>query len=483
MFFLFEWLLYISSKLKKQNTQKFKDIALWMYILHPLCIIIIRGAAKVAGQTHTMVNNSLIHYILVCMLSFISAVILTKIINIVSRLKLRRFNLKELNLWRLKLGKQNAAAYPKGRAWLEIDFNNLQHNVNELKRVLPESCELMPAVKANAYGHGIVEIARKLRGMGINHYCVACALEGVELRKAGVKGEVLIFGYTAPEQFDLLRKYNLTQTIVDAQYGLELKKYGKKLSVHIAIDTGMHRLGIPYNDKEGILTFLECNNLSVTGIYSHLCVSDSYSADDREFTWQQIKRFDSALKFIKDAGYTEIKAHLQSSYGILNYPELYYDFARPGIALYGILSSSHDTCVADVNLKPVLALKSKIESVKFLKEGESAGYGLAYTAEHEMLLAVASIGYADGVPRKLSCENGYVLLHGKKVPIVGRVCMDQMLIDVTAVRKVKPGDEIVIIGKSGEQEITACDIARWAGTISNEILSRLGKRLERVYVE
>lgn len=373
--------------------------------------------------------------------------------------------------------------YRNGRAWIEVDLSHLEHNVNELKRTIPKDGELMPVVKANAYGHGAVEIIRKLSSMGISNYCVACLSEGIELRQAGIAGDILILGYTAPEEFELLGHYNLTQTIVDAEYGQMLARSGIKLKTQLAVDTGMHRLGISYDDNKGILSAFQYGNLTVCGIYSHLCAADSNAGEYRAFTLLQINRFNMVLQWIKEAGCSGIKAHLQSSYGMLNYPGQPYPFARPGIALYGVLSSSEDTYGADVRLEPVLSLKSRIESMRQLEKGELAGYGLAYTADRRMRLAAVSIGYADGIPRNLSCGEGKVLLGGKKVPIIGRICMDQLMIDVTEVTSAKAGDEVILIGKSGDQEITAADMAGWAGTISNEILSCLGKRLERIYIE
>lgn len=216
-------------------------------------------------------------------------------------------------------------------------------------------------------------------------------------------------------------------------------------------------------------------------MFSHLCVSDGVSDEEKVFTRRQIADFRSVIRQLKEKGITGFKTHIQGSYGILNYPDLRCDYARPGIALYGALSSPGDKTAAGICLKPVLSLKARIACVRRLHAGESAGYGRAYTAGRERKIAVVSIGYADGVPRELS-DRGKVLVNGCSAPMIGRICMDQLLIDVSEIPGVLPGDEAVLIGKCGNMQITADEFADMAGTISNEILSRLGSRLERISV-
>lgn len=371
--------------------------------------------------------------------------------------------------------------YQKARAWIELDIKNLAHNLEQLKKLLPAECEIMPAVKANAYGHGAILIGQALQSMGISNFCVASVNEAIELRNAGITGQILILGYTSPHQFSELLHYDLVQTVVDFSYAKELQEYGKPICVHVGIDTGMHRLGERSDDIEKVCKIWEFNHLKVTGVFSHLCVSDGTSSEEKAFTHKQIAEFDSVIRCLEKQGISGFKTHIQGSYGILNYPDLRYDYARPGIALYGILSSSSDKTVADVNLKPVLSLKARIACVKPLRAEETAGYGQDYTAEKEMKIAVVSIGYADGIPRSLS-NRGYVVVNSCRVPMIGRICMDQLLIDVSTLPHVLPGDEVVLIGKCGSEQITASEFAHMAGTISNEILSRLGSRLDRIVV-
>ncbi|MCI9175775.1 MAG: serine racemase VanT catalytic subunit [Lachnospiraceae bacterium] len=371
--------------------------------------------------------------------------------------------------------------YQKGRAWIELNMEHLKHNIRQFRSLLPADCALMPAVKANAYGHGAALISKALQEEGIESFCVASAAEGAGLRKSGIAGEILVLSYTHPEQFDDLIAYDLTQTVVDGNYARQLKRDGRRFTVHVGIDTGMHRLGERWDHMEEIVKIFQIPNLNVTGIYSHLCVSDGKGGKDRVYTIEQIHHFEYVVEELHRRGIGGFKCHLQGSYGILNYSELCFDYARAGIALYGILSGKNDRVDAPVELKPVLALKARVESVKMLYQGESAGYGLAYCAGKNQKIGVLSIGYADGIPRSLS-NRGQVLLKGKSAPVIGRICMDQMLVDLSGIEHAVPGDEAVLIGKSGDLEIRAEDMAGWADTISNEILSRMGERLERIAV-
>ncbi len=369
--------------------------------------------------------------------------------------------------------------YKKSRAWIELDMGNLKHNIEEFRRVLPFDCMLMPAVKANAYGHGAVLVAQALQKEGIDAFCVASVSEGIELRQAGIAGEILVLGYTHPAEFGDLLAYDLIQTVVDGNYAKLMRDDGRRFKVHVGIDTGMHRLGERWENIEEIVNIFRIPNLKVMGVFSHLCVSDGNSVQERSYTMEQIHHFEYVVEELHRKGFHHFKCHLQGSYGILNYSQCCFDYARAGIALYGIYSAKNDRENAAVDLRPVLSLKTRVESVKMLYHGEGAGYGLTYSARGNRKIAVLSIGYADGVPRELS-NCGFVLCNGKMAPVIGRICMDQMLVDVTDIPQVEAGDEAVLIGKSGDLEIQAEEMAQWAGTISNEIVSRLGERLERV---
>lgn len=367
----------------------------------------------------------------------------------------------------------------KSRAWIELNREHLKNNVEQLKKLVPESCRLMPAVKADAYGHGMEQIARMLADMGIQDFCVACADEGIRLRKAGIKGQILVLGYTYPGQFEDLAAHDLTQTVVDVQYARELQRYGKPCRVHVGIDTGMHRLGARCEETDAILEICSYPALRIEGIFSHLCVSDSMEEEDRAFTLEQVRKFDQVADRLRKAGISGFATHLQASYGILNYPWLQYDYCRPGIALYGLLSSAGDRVHSPVNLLPVMELKVRVESVRTVYAGEGAGYGLAFRAEQDTRIAALSAGYADGIPREITGK-GYVLIRGERATVIGRICMDQMLVDVSGIPRAQAGDEAVLIGRSGEERITGEQFAGWCSTITNEVFSRLGSRLERI---
>ena len=368
------------------------------------------------------------------------------------------------------------------RAWIEVDRGNLLHNVSELQRICGGKCALMPAVKANAYGHGDVIVSRILQEAGIQDYCVASVDEGIRLRRAGISGQILILGYTHPDAFPELKDYRLTQTAVDLDYAGKISAYyGNSIAVHVGVDTGMHRLGIPYDRTDLVEKVWALPGIRVTGVFSHLCVSDGLTEAEDRYTREQIKRFDHVTEYLRAKGIAGFQTHIQVSYGILNYPEYSYNLARPGIALYGCLSSAADRVRAEVSLKPVLSLKARVACVKDLPAGEAAGYGLTYTAETVRRTAIVTAGYADGIPRSLS-NRGQAIVRGRKVPVIGRICMDQLTLDVTGVPDIQRGDEAIFIGRSGDCEIRAEDMAEDAGTITNEILSRMGARVQRIVI-
>lgn len=443
--------------------------AMWIYLLHPAFIVLVRAAAKLLHLTGLLVDNSLLHYLAVSILSVAAGFAL-------SFLQMHFFSTR----WQGRCLAKTAS--PTSRAWIELDLDALRQNVALLQKCVPDGCRLMPAVKANAYGHGAIPIARELNRLGIDCFCVACAAEGIELRRAGITGEILILGYTHPTEFSLLCRYRLTQSVTDYAYAEKMQQSGIRLHVHIAVDTGMHRLGIRCEDIEHIAAVYQMKNLLVDGIFTHLSACDSAAPDCHAFTESQILAFRQVVKALSQEGISCKGIHLLSSYGMLNYPEAAESYVRPGIALYGLFSTEDDTRNLHelCPLKPVLSLKARVASVRALYAGESVGYGLAFTADHDMQVAVLSIGYADGLPRELSCGNGSVLIDGQRAPIVGRICMDQTLIDVSQLSDVKQGDTAVLIGVSGSEQITAGELAGKCHTIANELLSRLGSRLERI---
>ena len=305
---------------------------------------------------------------------------------------------------------------------------------------------------------------------------MACLAEGVALRKAGIRGNILILGYTRPEETPLLRRWHLIQTVVDADHGRALNHQGHPIQVHLALDTGMHRLGIPAENRAEIAAMYGLPNLKIQGAFSHLCVSDSLAEGDTAYTQQQVTLFFDTIAWMREQGLDPGEIHLQASYGIWNLPPQPCAYARAGIALYGVRSDETPVRRA-LDLRPVLSLRAQVASVRRLHPGEAAGYDLAFHADRETTLAVVTIGYGDGLPRDLSQRGGEVLIHGRRCPMVGRMCMDQLLVDITDLNTVSPGDTATLIGRDGGHEIRAEEMAARCGTISNELLSQLGKRL------
>lgn len=455
MFFLYQLLLVLRIPFPRTA----RSLSTWIYILHPAMILLVRALGKLLHLTTLLVEQSLVHFLMVSLFTITVSCILVKIVP--------KFKNNE---------------FAQGRAWIELDRAALEHNVRFLQSQLPKECRLMAAVKANAYGHGAVLISRELNKLGLRSFCVADVTEGIELRKKGVRGTILILGYTHETQFHLLRRYHLTQTVVDYEHAQTLNRYGQKVHVHVAVDTGMHRLGERSDHTAHIKSIFDMKNLVIDGLFTHLSASDSYDPESRAFTAKQAAAFDRLITILKEDGYPIPKLHLQASYGVLNYPYLAKDYARVGIALYGVPSTTETSAQVANSLKPVLSLKARVALVRTLCPMESVGYSMAFTARQKMKIAVLTIGYADGLPRSLSNGVGSVLLHGQKAPILGRICMDQTIVDVSGIPDVQAGDIATIIGKNGEQTIPATDWAEQTGSITNEVLSRLGPRLKRLFL-
>ncbi|WP_235533135.1 serine racemase VanT catalytic subunit [Paenibacillus sp. Leaf72] len=368
------------------------------------------------------------------------------------------------------------------RAWTEINLDHLVHNLRQFKKVAQAGTQIMAVVKADAYGHGSIPISRKLNEAGVRSFAVAAIDEGIALRKKGIKGDILILGYTPLHRLQELRRYKLVQTVINADDAERLQAFGKKIKVHIKINTGMNRLGEHYNDMERIRSMYQHKNLQVMGTFSHLTSAESHRKEDVDFTRLQLERFDSVVNQLLADGVNPGITHIQSSYGILNYPDRGYGMVRPGIALYGILSQDNDRVHANVELRPVLSLKATVTLVKSIHAGEPVGYNGCYTPSRDSKIATVSIGYADGIPRELSQKGGCVLIHGQRALIVGKICMDQLMVDVTSIAGVQQGDTATLIGQDGKESITAGEIAKRVGTITNEVVSTLSSRVENVYI-
>ena len=456
MYFLFALLLRARGRVRLP----LGSFSLLVYILHPAVIIAVRGAARVLGLWDILVENSLGHYAAVCLGSAAASAV---ILLVWARIRPRSVS-------------------PTARAWVEVSLDALKNNAKRLQDFAPEGCELMAVLKCDAYGHGAVRSARELNSIGVRAFAVACLAEGVELRRAGVRGLILILGFTPVDQWRVIRRYKLTQCAVSADYARALSEAARgRVDVHLKVDTGMHRLGESWEHTEAIAGCFSLPRLNVTGMFTHLAVSDSLSDSDVSFTEEQIRRFFGLAAELERRGIDTGALHTQASYGLLNYPDARCAYARAGVALYGVKSDEHDGVRAWPELEPALSLRARIGLVRELPAGESIGYGREFTTARASKIAVLPVGYGDGVFRCAMHGGAEALVNGKRCPVVARICMDQLCLDVTDAGDVKPGSVATFIGRDGNEFISCEEFASKCGTISNEVLSRLGKRLPRVY--
>lgn len=292
----------------------------------------------------------------------------------------------------------------KERSWIEINTKNLEYNINKIKQIIPKTTQIMAVVKANAYGHDSIIISKKLQEIGINDFAVATLPEAITLRENNITGNILILGYTEPEELQKVIDNNIMQTIVDNNYAKSVLKANLhgKLKCHVKINTGMNRIGEFYNDFAALSEIYQNPALQIEGTFTHLCVSDSKELEDINFTKEQINRFDKAIEFIKNQGLNPGKLHTQASYGTINYTNCKYDYVRMGILMYGINASYDCYNKYNVDFKPVMAVKSKVTSIKYINPAETVSYGRTFKADNKIKIASVGIGYADGVPRALS---------------------------------------------------------------------------------
>lgn len=470
-YFLFQILLTFKGK----SHTWLRTGTMIIYIIHPMMIILLRLSAKVLHLEAIFIENSLIHYLSVCTLSILCS---TALYALHQRFKYRPRATSGQSAYQ-ESPQSKSVNDSADRVYAEINLQNLEHNAKVLQQAMFPDTKLMAVVKADAYGHGVCKVAECLNRTGVESFAVATIEEGITLRKYGIRGEILILGYTACDRAPELKRYDLMQTLLDYEYAKTLNDQNIMIKAHIKIDTGMHRLGVSAEDVLSVQKIFSMKNITVCGIYSHLCCSDSLLPDDVAFTHKQIDRFYSFIHNLEKANMKIPKLHIQSSYGFLNYPDLKCDYIRCGIALYGILCKPNDKTVLNPDLRPVLSLKSTVVLIRTVEEGESIGYGRSFVTSRKSRIAILPVGYADGFPRNLSCGAGSVLIRGHKAPIVGRICMDQLAVDVTDIEDVSVGDCATLVGTDGEIGLAAPDVAECSGSISNELLCRIGKRVRR----
>lgn len=362
------------------------------------------------------------------------------------------------------------------RTYAEISIDNIEHNLSQIKTKLKKDVLTLAIVKADAYGHGAVGVSKAIQDK-VDYFGIAELMEAVELREAGVQKPILVLSYTSPYLYETLIKYELTQTIFNYDDAVELSRCAVKLNkiarVHIAVDTGMSRIGF-FCNKESVEIVKRINdlpNIYIEGIFSHYACAD---CEDRTTTHKQTAVFKDFIKNLEERGIIIPIKHLSNSAGILTCDEQ-FNMVRIGIVLYGLYP---DKCVIDgsVDLKPAMRVVSHVIHIKEVPEGSGVSYGHTYFTDKKTRIATVCIGYADGYSRTLS-NTGRVLINGEFANVIGRVCMDQLMVDVTDLKNVKVGDEVTVLGKDGYNEITAEDLAELTNTINYEVVCQFQKRV------
>lgn len=367
--------------------------------------------------------------------------------------------------------------------WAEINLDTIATNTKNIKKLIGDK-ELIAIVKADCYGHGAVDVVPTLLESGASRLAVAMLTEAVELRENNINAPIVILGYTPLYLGEELINYDIEQTVYDLDYAKELSKialsFNKKAKIHIAIDTGMGRIGfLPGDDTVKIINEVyNLEGLEVIGIYSHFSTSDE---KDKTYANEQLFKFKKVMADLKALGIEIPLKHISNSGAIIDMPETYLNGVRPGIILYGYYPSK-EVSKDNISVKPALTLKAKIAHVKELHKDMYISYGKTFKTNKKTIVATLPIGYGDGYPRALS-ENAKVIVNGKFASILGRICMDQCMIDVTDIENVKTGDEVIILGEEGDLKFNADDMAEALGTINYEILCRIKSRIPRVYIK
>jgi alanine racemase len=369
--------------------------------------------------------------------------------------------------------------WPQQRAWVEIDQAKLAHNVQQLRSLLAPETALMAVVKADAYGHGSIEVAKIVLAAGANWLAVATVPEGIELRSAGIQAPILLLGAANSfEQVQLIEQWGLQPSIVSIDQAQIFQEHLQQpIPVHIKIDTGMSRLGIPWSKAAGYCQAIrQFSKLQIASIYSHLATADE--PDPTVLELQQ-QRFTTVIAELKSLFGQLPMLHLANSAGLLVGQRLHYGLVRPGLALYGLCPAPH--LAHKIDLRPVMSVKARITQIKTITPGTGVSYSHRFIAQRHTTIAVVGIGYADGVPRRLSGKLE-VLLHGQRAPQIGNITMDQIILDVTDLPAVRVNDVVTLLGSDGTQNITADDWAALLDTISWEVLCGFKHRLPRLLI-
>ncbi|WP_347491113.1 alanine racemase [Desulfoscipio sp. XC116] len=368
-------------------------------------------------------------------------------------------------------------------AWSEINIEALIHNIKQLRNITSPQAELMAVIKANAYGHGALQVARTALANGAARLGVARASEGAELREAGIDAPILVLGYTVPEEYPLILEYNLTQTVYSMQLAQDLStiaaQSGKNVLVHIKVDTGMGRLGFfpDINGAKNIISVARLPHLELEGIFTHFASAD---CRDKSYAIKQWNSFTDFLDLLAGEGLRFPCRHAANSAALMDMPETHLDMVRAGIAIYGI-HPSNEVAQKHVKLRPVMTVKARVAQIKHVPKGSGISYGVTHVTPAPTIVATIPIGYADGYNRLLS-SRGEVLIRGRRAPVIGRICMDQFMVDAGHLPDIQPGEEVVLLGRQGSDEITADHIAQKINTIAYEVLCAVNCRMPKYYI-
>lgn len=370
------------------------------------------------------------------------------------------------------------------RVSAEVDLGAIAHNIKAIKKRIPEECELMAVVKADAYGHGVYGICDTLVENQVDRLAVAIIDEGIQLRKMGVHLPILILGYTPEIYNERIVKYDLIQTVFTYEMARSLSKAACKLNktvkIHIKLDTGMGRIGFQCGKKalEEIANISQLPKLEIEGVFTHFARADE---EDQRFTEQQLDMFIDFVQALEERQIHIRIKHAANSAAIIELPGAHFNMVRAGLIVYGLYPSDQvhqDRLV----LTPAMTLKTHVIFTKEVEKGTPISYGSTYRTPCKKRIATIPVGYGDGYPRSLSSKGG-VLIGGEFAPILGRICMDQFMVDISHIKNVQVGDEVILFGKMGKKELTVEDIASLIGTINYEVVCMLSKRVPRVYVE
>lgn len=374
------------------------------------------------------------------------------------------------------------------RTWMEIDLDMVEHNYKTIRAHVPSSAGVCCTIKADAYGHGAVRIGKLLDELGGAFFAVSNAEEAIQLRKAGIIKPIMVLGYSPLETTELLAKYNISQCVHSYEYGKALlsdaKSKGVKIAVHIKIDTGMGRIGFPFRGFDEDLRIEEivelCNDEAFIseGIFTHFPISDDQKKGEA-FTREQYEKFISVIERLERRGVSFEVKHCANSAGLVDYPEYSLDMVRAGVLFFGIIPS-WEMKNPDFDLKHTFAWKTVVSHIKDVRVGESIGYSRTFIAEREMKVATLPIGYADGFSRSNGAKGFKIYVKNKPCPIVGRVCMDQIMIDVSEVEEISVGDEITVFGNGSP--VSVYDYSELHSTIPHEVMCDIGMRVPRVYL-